>query len=61
MVETIVDRLCEASAQGNLAAVKQLLQNGVDVNGFNKFNRTALQVSVRDFKMCIGLNVLACN
>uniref|UniRef100_H3DDG5 Cyclin-dependent kinase inhibitor 2C (p18, inhibits CDK4) n=1 Tax=Tetraodon nigroviridis TaxID=99883 RepID=H3DDG5_TETNG len=44
MEDTVVDQLCKASAQGNLAAVKRLLQNGVDVNGLNTFNRTALQV-----------------
>lgn len=48
MEDTVVDQLCKASAQGNLAAVKRLLQNGVDVNGLNTFNRTALQVSVRE-------------
>lgn len=61
MVDSLEDQLCNASASGNLADVKRLLQNGADVNGFNKFNRTALQVSVTDFQMCIGLFVLACN
>lgn len=55
------DQLCNASASGNLAEVKWLLQNGANVNGFNKFNRTALQVSVPDFTMCTGLFVLACD
>lgn len=39
-----VDKLCNASASGKLAEVLTLLQNGADVNGFNTFNRTALQV-----------------
>lgn len=61
MVDSREDLLSNASASGNLADVKRLLQNGADVNGFNRFNRTALQVSVTDFKMCTGLFVLACN
>uniref|UniRef100_A0A3B4WN22 Cyclin-dependent kinase inhibitor 2C (p18, inhibits CDK4) n=1 Tax=Seriola lalandi dorsalis TaxID=1841481 RepID=A0A3B4WN22_SERLL len=36
--------LCSASARGDLAGVKLLLQGGANVNGFNEFNRTALQV-----------------
>ena len=39
-----VDELCNASASGKLDKVKTLLHNGADVNGFNEFNRTALQV-----------------
>ncbi|KAM7409934.1 hypothetical protein PAMA_001425 [Pampus argenteus] len=39
-----VDKLCNASASGNLPEVLFLLQNEADVNGFNTFNRTALQV-----------------
>nr|XP_046247209.1 cyclin-dependent kinase 4 inhibitor C isoform X2 [Scatophagus argus] len=38
------DKLCNASARGDLLEVVLLLQNGVDVNGLNKYNRTALQV-----------------
>ncbi|CAL8253750.1 unnamed protein product [Merluccius merluccius] len=38
------DQLCSASANGNLAAVKQCLQNGAHVNGYNAYGRTALQV-----------------
>ncbi|KAK5870250.1 hypothetical protein PBY51_024903 [Eleginops maclovinus] len=38
------DNLCNASARGDLQKVLELLQNGADVNGFNKYNRTALQV-----------------
>nr|XP_040041068.1 cyclin-dependent kinase 4 inhibitor C [Gasterosteus aculeatus aculeatus] len=38
------DLLCKASAKGNLHSVLFLLQNGASVNGFNKYNRTALQV-----------------
>uniref|UniRef100_A0A3Q3FIH7 Cyclin-dependent kinase inhibitor 2C (p18, inhibits CDK4) n=1 Tax=Labrus bergylta TaxID=56723 RepID=A0A3Q3FIH7_9LABR len=38
------DMLCNASASGQLLHVLFLLENGADVNGFNTFNRTALQV-----------------
>ncbi|CAL8308206.1 unnamed protein product [Lota lota] len=38
------DQLCSASANGNLAEVKQCLQNGADVNGYNAHGRTPLQV-----------------
>ncbi|XP_068176325.1 cyclin-dependent kinase 4 inhibitor C [Antennarius striatus] len=41
---SVVDQLCNASATGNLPQVLLLLQNGADVNGFNRYNRTALQV-----------------
>ncbi|XP_070688916.1 cyclin-dependent kinase 4 inhibitor C isoform X2 [Pempheris klunzingeri] len=41
---SVVDTLCNASARGNLPEVLLLLQKGADVNGFNKYNRTALQV-----------------
>ncbi|XP_038571859.1 cyclin-dependent kinase 4 inhibitor C [Micropterus salmoides] len=41
---SVADKLCSASARGNLPEVLFLLQNGADVNGFNTFNRTALQV-----------------
>ncbi|XP_059196375.1 cyclin-dependent kinase 4 inhibitor C [Centropristis striata] len=40
----MADALCNASAKGNLQEVLFLLQNGADVNAFNKYNRTALQV-----------------
>lgn len=59
MMDTLEDQLCNSSASGDLTNVKWLLQNGADVNGFNKFNRTALQVSVTDFNICKGLFVLA--
>uniref|UniRef100_H2S3X8 Cyclin-dependent kinase inhibitor 2C (p18, inhibits CDK4) n=1 Tax=Takifugu rubripes TaxID=31033 RepID=H2S3X8_TAKRU len=39
------DLLCNASASGNRNEVTRLLQKGADVNGFNQFNRTALQTS----------------
>uniref|UniRef100_A0A3Q3XDZ1 Uncharacterized protein n=1 Tax=Mola mola TaxID=94237 RepID=A0A3Q3XDZ1_MOLML len=39
------DKLCNASAKGNLPEVLSLLRNGTDVNGFNKYNTTALQVA----------------
>ncbi|KAM3875868.1 cyclin-dependent kinase 4 inhibitor C [Diretmus argenteus] len=38
------DKLCTASANGNLHAVLSLLQNGADVNGRNRYDRTPLQV-----------------
>nr|XP_057929469.1 cyclin-dependent kinase 4 inhibitor C [Doryrhamphus excisus] len=38
------DRLCNASAQGNLTEVLRLLENESAVNGRNTFKRTALQV-----------------
>ncbi|KAM9796197.1 cyclin-dependent kinase 4 inhibitor C isoform X1 [Syngnathus typhle] len=40
----LADRLCSASANGNLPEVLLLLQNGAAVNGKNTFQRTALQV-----------------
>ncbi|KAM6921981.1 cyclin-dependent kinase 4 inhibitor C [Xenentodon cancila] len=44
MAERVSDKLCNASARGDLKRVVDLLKNGVDVNGLNQFNRTALQV-----------------
>ncbi|XP_026160789.1 cyclin-dependent kinase 4 inhibitor C isoform X2 [Mastacembelus armatus] len=41
---SVSDQLCSAAANGNLSDVFILLQNGADVNGFNRFERTALQV-----------------
>lgn len=43
------DELCNASARGQLEEVVGLLRNGADINGFNKFNRTPLQVSIKAF------------
>ncbi|XP_022625496.1 cyclin-dependent kinase 4 inhibitor C isoform X1 [Seriola dumerili] len=40
----LTNKLCSASARGDLDGVKLLLQGGANVNGFNEFNRTALQV-----------------
>ncbi|XP_068563207.1 cyclin-dependent kinase 4 inhibitor C [Cebidichthys violaceus] len=40
----MADLLCNASASGDLPRVLFLLSNGANVNGFNKYNRTALQV-----------------
>uniref|UniRef100_A0A8C2Z4V3 Cyclin-dependent kinase inhibitor 2C (p18, inhibits CDK4) n=1 Tax=Cyclopterus lumpus TaxID=8103 RepID=A0A8C2Z4V3_CYCLU len=40
----MADQICNASASGNLPRVLVLLQNGANVNGLNKYNRTALQV-----------------
>ncbi|XP_044216787.1 cyclin-dependent kinase 4 inhibitor C [Thunnus albacares] len=44
MADRSVDQLCNASASGNLPEVLFFLQNGADVNGFNRFNRTSVQV-----------------
>lgn len=41
---TLEDDLTTAAATGNTAAVRQLLQSGADVNGTNRYGRTALQV-----------------
>uniref|UniRef100_UPI003AAEEBE4 cyclin-dependent kinase 4 inhibitor C n=1 Tax=Centroberyx gerrardi TaxID=166262 RepID=UPI003AAEEBE4 len=38
------DKLCSASASGNLPEVLFLLRNGADVNGRNIYGRTSLQV-----------------
>lgn len=40
------DKLCTASARGDLPAVLFLLENGADVNGYNIYGRTALQVGL---------------
>lgn len=45
----VADKLCNASAKGNLPEVLSLLRNGTDVNGFNKYNTTALQVGTNHF------------
>ncbi|XP_018528858.1 cyclin-dependent kinase 4 inhibitor C [Lates calcarifer] len=42
--KSLTDKLCNASASGKLSEVLALLQNGADVNGFNTYKRTALQV-----------------
>ncbi|XP_041839354.1 cyclin-dependent kinase 4 inhibitor B [Melanotaenia boesemani] len=41
---TLEDDLTTAAAQGNTAHVRELLQAGAEVNGVNRFGRTALQV-----------------
>uniref|UniRef100_A0A3Q3BJR9 Cyclin-dependent kinase inhibitor 2C (p18, inhibits CDK4) n=1 Tax=Kryptolebias marmoratus TaxID=37003 RepID=A0A3Q3BJR9_KRYMA len=41
-----IDLLCSASARGDLRRVLLLLQAGADINGQNKFKRTALQVAM---------------
>ncbi|KAM6963150.1 cyclin-dependent kinase 4 inhibitor C [Aplochiton taeniatus] len=38
------NQLSTASAKGDLAAVRLLIQNGADVNSANKFGRTPIQV-----------------
>lgn len=42
---TAEDDLTTAAATGNTAAVEYLLESGAEVNGLNRFGRTALQVS----------------
>lgn len=54
---SVADKLCSASARGNLPEVLFLLQNGADVNGFNTFNRTALQVSINCFQTVFYVKV----
>lgn len=46
MTMTLEDDLTTAAAQGNTVAVECLLREGAEVNGVNRFGRTALQVSV---------------
>lgn len=41
---TAEDDLTTAAATGNTAAVEYLLESGAEVNGLNRFGRTALQV-----------------
>jgi hypothetical protein len=45
-VRSQTEQLCIASANGYLAGVKQCLQNGAEVNGYNAHGRTPLQVGV---------------
>ncbi|XP_053194186.1 cyclin-dependent kinase 4 inhibitor B [Scomber japonicus] len=44
MTMTLEDDLTTAAAQGNTVAVECLLREGAEVNGVNRFGRTALQV-----------------
>ncbi|XP_051876043.1 cyclin-dependent kinase 4 inhibitor C-like [Pristis pectinata] len=39
-----IDELTTAAASGNINRVRELLDNGVDPNGVNKYGMTALQV-----------------
>ncbi|XP_023130359.1 cyclin-dependent kinase 4 inhibitor C isoform X2 [Amphiprion ocellaris] len=41
---SVSDQLCDASATGDLQTLLFLLQNGAEVNGRNRYNRTPLQV-----------------
>ncbi|XP_056132819.1 cyclin-dependent kinase 4 inhibitor C [Lampris incognitus] len=41
---SLTDKLCNASARGDLARVLFYLQNGANVNGCNTYGRTSLQV-----------------
>ncbi|KAK9540472.1 hypothetical protein VZT92_002922 [Zoarces viviparus] len=41
---TLQDKLTTAAATGNTADVEALLREGAQVNGVNRFGRTALQV-----------------
>lgn len=43
---TLEDMLTTAAARGSTECVEELLQHGAQVNGVNRFGRTALQVSV---------------
>ncbi|XP_038135248.1 cyclin-dependent kinase 4 inhibitor C-like [Cyprinodon tularosa] len=43
-MDSLTDALCNASASGNIEKVLLLLQAGANVNGLNRFGRTALQV-----------------
>ncbi|KAK2835548.1 hypothetical protein Q5P01_016032 [Channa striata] len=45
---SLTDKLCNASASGKILEVLDLLQKGADVNGFNTYKRTALQVGGAD-------------
>uniref|UniRef100_UPI00398E4090 cyclin-dependent kinase 4 inhibitor B n=1 Tax=Pristiophorus japonicus TaxID=55135 RepID=UPI00398E4090 len=38
------DELANAAAQGNIGKMQQLLKNGTDPNGVNRFGRTPIQV-----------------
>lgn len=51
--KSLTDKLCNASANGNLCEVLFLLQNGADVNGFNTYKRTALQVGIVFLQICL--------
>lgn len=44
MAATLEDDLTSAAARGNAADVEDLLLAGAEVNGVNRFGRTALQV-----------------
>ncbi|XP_034543710.1 cyclin-dependent kinase 4 inhibitor D isoform X1 [Notolabrus celidotus] len=47
MAMTREDELTAAAAKGNTAAVEELLRKGAQVDGLNRFGRTALQVRMR--------------
>lgn len=42
------DELTTAAANGNTARVEYLLRDGAQVNGLNRFGRTAVQVGATD-------------
>ncbi|XP_041641620.1 cyclin-dependent kinase 4 inhibitor C [Cheilinus undulatus] len=44
MAMTLEDELTAAAARGNTADVEELLRKGAQVNGHNRFGRSALQV-----------------
>ncbi|XP_028307203.1 cyclin-dependent kinase 4 inhibitor B-like [Gouania willdenowi] len=44
MTGGLEDALCSAAAKGDAAQVEKLLRAGADVNGWNRFGRTPLQV-----------------
>lgn len=39
-----IDEMCNACARGDMDKVEYLLSVGVNVNGFNQYNRTPIQV-----------------
>lgn len=51
---SVIDLLCRAAATGDLQGVNNLLQSGANVNGFNGFNRTALQVGGDIIQICVN-------
>lgn len=39
-----IDTFTTAAANGDISRVEQMLENGIDPNGVNRYGRTALQV-----------------
>ncbi|XP_034543711.1 uncharacterized protein cdkn2a/b isoform X2 [Notolabrus celidotus] len=53
MAMTREDELTAAAAKGNTAAVEELLRKGAQVDGLNRFGRTALQWLIVFVSACI--------